>query len=147
MRRLGRLVGGFLARQPWRRPGCVAATGEAMDGVVLWWDHLLCDGRWSWIWRPGQICRGSALAGQRRVMWPGWGGWRSSTDFPTTPCVFMARVCSDLVSGETVVALLSMKIAPTSVMAGDDGVSDAISLLRHRRCKLRQHDRDVRGKP
>ena len=42
-----------------------------------------------------------------------------------TPYIYMPRVCSDPVSGEIVVALLPVKIAPTSVMADDDGVSDA----------------------
>ena len=58
-------------------------------------------------------------------MGPGWGSRRSSTGFPMTPYVYMARVCSDPVSSEIVVALLPVKIAPTLVMADDDGVSDA----------------------
>ena len=59
------------------------------------------------------------------MMEPGWGGRRSSTGFPTAPYVYMARVCSDPVSGEIVVALPPVKIVPISVMADDDGVSDA----------------------
>ena len=58
-------------------------------------------------------------------MGPGWGGRWSSTGFTTTPYVYMARVCSHPVRGEIMVALHPVKIAPTSVMADDDGVSDA----------------------
>ena len=127
IRRLGRLLRGVFVRQARRRPGCAAAAGEPRAGEVLLWDSPLCDGwrRWPWIWRPGQIRHGSAMADWWRVMGPGWGGRWSSTGFPTTPYVHMARVCSDPVSGEIVVALLLVKITPTSVMADADGVSDA----------------------
>lgn len=38
---------------------------------------------------------------------------------------------------------LSMKIAPTAVMADDGGVSNVVPLLRHHRCSLPHHARDA----
>ena len=38
-----------------------------------------------------------------------------------------------------------MKIAPTTVMADDDGVFDVVPLSRHRRCSLRHQARDAPG--
>ena len=38
-----------------------------------------------------------------------------------------------------------MKIAPTTVMADDEGVSDVVPLPRHRCCSLRHQARDAPG--
>ena len=52
-------------------------------------------------------------------MGTGWSGRRSSTGFPTTPYVYMARVCSDPVSGEIMVALHNHGTEPQTVSDGE----------------------------
>lgn len=118
-----------------------------MAGEVLQWVPPLCNGQRQspWIWRPGQICRGLALARQRRVMGPVWAGRWSFTSSLTTPWVYMARVHLDPVSSDIRVVLLPVKITPTSAMVDEDGVSDVVPLLMHCCCKLRKYDRDALG--
>ena len=49
------------------------------------------------------------------------------------------------VGGARLVEQLSMKIAPTTVMADDGGVLDVVSLSRHRRCSLHHQAWDAPG--
>ena len=49
------------------------------------------------------------------------------------------------VGGARLVEQLPMKIAPTTVMADDDGVLDVVPLPRHRRCSLRHQAQDAPG--